>query len=363
MIDDDDLYKLKQNNKTFMSLTDVTEHIFDDTQISEVSTQKYLTVCQRAPKIRIKCLNYETVRVKLCELEYQQKNRSFCSLLLNECYSINQYEYDQFMPKEYIRICKYKNQEDLNKSIDFNRKLENSRNSNEILNQIHGYLSFISIIVSLIFLVITFFTYIIFKKLRSLPAWNIINLVIALFIAQFSFLVGSLCSSNPIVCFVVSIFSHYGFLAAFFWMNVIAFDLYRNFRLKSSHVILQSLSLKERLPKYLVYAWLTPFLIVCICLIIDLTIKIPADDTYFRPCYAGFLEGCTNYHKILVTQNESTSNETHPFYFLSSSNRTHLRNQSTLVESCVSNSPQVFLIKILSSTCWIQNGKKRKDDL
>lgn len=339
-----------------MSLVDVTEYIFDDKNSSEVYTQKYLTVCQRVPKIRVACLNHETVRVRLCELEYQEKNRSFCSLLLNECYSINQYEYDNLMPTEYIRICKYRNKQDLDKSIDFNKKLENARKSNEILNQIHGYLSFISIIVSLIFLVATFVTYLLFKQLRSLPTWNIINLVFALFIAQFTFLVGSLVSSNKDFCFVISIFSHYGFLAAFFWMNIIAFDLFRNFR---SNVILKTITLKERLPQYLVYGWVSPFLIVLICLIIDLTVKISMDDTYFRPCYAGYLEGCANFHKISLNQNDSFGlNET----LLLSNKTTRLKylkmnNQTTLIESCTSNLPQVYLIKILSSTCWIQNGK------
>lgn len=353
LLSDDEISKLKQVNKTFMSLTDVTEYIFDN-NVTEVFTQKFLTVCQRNPKIRTKCLNLETIRVRLCELEYQEKNRSQCSRLLNECYSINQYEYDNLMPKEYIRICKYKNREDLNKSIDFNKKLEHVRKSEEILNKVQGYFSLLSNLASLIFLLATLLTYVLFKELRNLPAWNIINLTVALIIAQGSFLVGSFVNSNRIICFIESIFAHYGFLAAFFWMNIIAFDLHRNFRKKSSHIILHFVTLKERLPKYLLYGWLSPLLIVLISIIIDLTVKLPMDDSYFKPCYAGFLEGCDNIRKMKLKDN-IIDNKNLVY------NKTSLKqskfNETSLIEPCYTNTPQVILVEILTSSCWIQNGK------
>ena len=79
LISDDDINRIKTGNKTIMSLHDVTEYIFDKNS-TDILTKMYLTVCQRNPKIRTMCINHETVRVKLCELNYQEINRSYCSL-------------------------------------------------------------------------------------------------------------------------------------------------------------------------------------------------------------------------------------------------------------------------------------------
>jgi hypothetical protein len=286
LISDDDINRIKKLNKTIMSLNDVTEYIFDKNS-TDILTQMYLTVCQRTPKIRIICINHETVRVRLCELKYEEKRRSYCYSLLNECYSINEYEYDEYLPTQFIRVCKYRDEEDYAKSLDFHAKLNSAKKSDEILNKISGFVSVVSIVISLFFLVATFTTYLLFKVLRNIPAWNVINLTAALIIAQSSFLIGSFVKEIKVFCFIEALLAHYGFLAAFFWMNVIAFDLHRNF--KSSHVILNTISLKERLPKYMVYAWLSPFLIVLASLSIDLAVKISIQDTFFRPCYAGKL--------------------------------------------------------------------------
>ena len=82
LISDDDINKIKTQNKTIMSLHDVTEFIFDKNS-TDVFTQLYLTVCERSPKIRVSCINHETVRVRLCEVDYQEKNRSYCLKLIN----------------------------------------------------------------------------------------------------------------------------------------------------------------------------------------------------------------------------------------------------------------------------------------
>jgi hypothetical protein len=357
LLSEKDISIIENLNKTFLSLHDITDYIFETNTTKEVYTQKYLTVCERHPKIRIKCLNLKTVRVRICELDYWTKNRSYCVSPLNECYSINQYEYDREKPNEYIRVCKYKNEQDLNKSLDLNLKLNEvkKQSSDAILTTIDGYVTFFSILISLIALIATLITYILFKQLRNLPAWNIINLVVALFLAQFSFLVGSLVSANPIFCFIQSIFSHYGFLAAFFWMNIIAFDLHRNFRKSNSNLMLKTISLKERLPKYLAYGWLSPLFIVLVSLIIDFSVKLSMDDSFFRPCYAGYLNGCVSYRRILF--NDSQLDESFVYNKTESNddddddlNRNGTFNQ---ISSC---SRQLFLVKILSSTCWIQNG-------
>ena len=155
---------------------------------------------------------------------------------------------------------------------------------------IAGWVSLILIILSISFMLATLLTYGLFKELRNIPGWNIINLTCALIFAESSFLVGSIYGNNyTLTCFIVAILTHYGFLASFFWMNVIAFDLYRNFRGKSSHVLIRMIQIRERLPNYALFGWVIPFIIVLISFLTDLFM---VDRTMFRPCYADFLNGC-----------------------------------------------------------------------
>lgn len=154
-----------------------------------------------------------------------------------------------------------------------------------------AWLSFILTLISTTLLIMCLVTYALFNELRNIPGWNIINLSMALTLAQLSFMLGSYVDDvSPIMCFFNSLTIHYGYLATFFWMNVIAFDLFRNFRDKASHVLIHSLTLKDRLPKYAFYGWLSPLAIVVLAVIVDLSLMNQSSP--YRPCYAGYLPGC-----------------------------------------------------------------------
>lgn len=155
-----------------------------------------------------------------------------------------------------------------------------------------AWLSFMLSLLSITLMIGCLITYALFVELRNIPGWNIINLTVALTIAQISFLLGSYLARLSTLCFINSLVVHYSYLASFFWMNVIAFDLYRNFRDKASHVLIQTVSINDRLPKYALYAWLAPLLIVASALIVDLSMINADYESRFRPCYAAFLPGC-----------------------------------------------------------------------
>ncbi len=186
---------------------------------------------------------------------------------------------------------------------------------------------------SIVFLLVTLATYALFKELRNLPAWNVINLVISLCIAQISFLTGSMVDQyDPLVCFIVALLTHYGFLTSFFWMNVISFDLWRNFRRKSSHVLLVMINIEKRLRKYLLYGWLGPMLIVLVSILFDIFYV----NSRLRPCYAMYLEGCQN-HKV----------------------RGPLKNVLNATNECPMNdlkNSNITFSKPLDRPCWLANG-------
>lgn len=250
-------------------------------------------------------------------------------LFSEECFSIDQYEYDEDDPKSYIRTCKIDLNQSHNHSVNFK-----AATVEDLSELIPGWVSLSASLISITAMIVSLATYLLFNELRNIPGWNIINLTLALTLAQSAFLSGSFFSDIDEVCFAISLLTHYGFMASFFWMNVIAFDFYRNFRKKSSYVLLLTLNVKDRLPKYVLHGWISPLVFVSFTLLCDFVLgETKVYGTTFRPCYADFLKGCA----------EDSLNELHLML-----NRHH----EDLNENCLERTSRVILLK----TCWIQNG-------
>ena len=88
-----------------------------------------------------------------------------------------------------------------------------------------GILTVIGIVLSLLGLLIALFTYSLFPRLRTNPGLGIMNLSVALFIAQLLFLVAPLAKGVDGLCEGLGSFQHYFWLATFLWMNVLSFDI------------------------------------------------------------------------------------------------------------------------------------------
>ncbi|CAF2809774.1 unnamed protein product [Rotaria sp. Silwood2] len=87
---------------------------------------------------------------------------------------------------------------------------------------------------------------------------------------------------------------HFFYLASFFWMNVMAFDLWKTFHKGFSLYIYE---IRERLPFYALYAWGMPVIIVLIGIILD------AKNARLKPCYGRFFRGC--YDVCFRTKNDT----------------------------------------------------------
>lgn len=311
-------YQLYLADFSQTNYSDVTSLIIDRNNLA-LEAAAILTVCDRAPKIRVNCDNFTIYRAKICEFTYHEHNRSFCWLMFkNKCYSINEYEYDLKEPDKYIRICQYIPNNTVHSHV-LGYMIKSSLPS--LTYKISSWFSLIANVISLICMILTLITYSLFPDLRNIPGWNLINLTLALSLAQFSFVMGSFFRQFNFTCFINAILAHYGFLASFFWMNVMAFDLYRNFRLKASHILLLSQRVSDRLPKYALYAWLCPLTIILPALIIDLSVQKPIYQVPFRPCYGLYLSGCKTVRNVLSKKNFCPSDD------------------------------------LISKSCWIQNGR------
>lgn len=68
---------------------------------------------------------------------------------------------------------------------------------------------------------------------------------------------------------------YFSFMAAFFWLSVISFDLWQNFRITGPIRIGQ----RKRFIMYSAYAWGVPFCLTCIVMIIQNSDL----DSYYKP--------------------------------------------------------------------------------
>ena len=121
------------------------------------------------------------------------------------------------------------------------------------------------------------------------------NLIIALMVAETLFLCQSLMIvTKPSVCLVFALGIHFFYLASFFWMNVMAYDLWKTFHKGFSLYVYE---IHERLPFYALYAWGVPVIIVVIGIVLD------AANAKLKPCYGRFFRGC--YDVCFRTKNDT----------------------------------------------------------
>lgn len=95
-----------------------------------------------------------------------------------------------------------------------------------------------------------------------------INLTCCLLIYHLVYLAGMRPSvkQHDQACYAVAVLLHYFLLTFFFWMNVIAYDLYKTFA--SSNMVAKAGDMKY-LPRYATYAYSIPLIIVLTCVTLD----------------------------------------------------------------------------------------------
>lgn len=239
--------------------------------IDSTSLQLF-NVCNRYPRIVGRCPDGQVMRIAMCEF-VQYKNNSIRMKRTGKLYTNKEYRYDEFRPDLYVVVCK--------------QPINNSTSQAKIygfLDKAPGFLSTIASILSIFALTITLLTFALFSSLRNLPGCNTINLIIALIFAQILFLCQSLfIMTRSSVCLMFAIGIHYFYLASFFWMNVMAFDLWKTFHKGFS---LYLYDIRERLPFYAAYAWGMPILFVLLGIILD------AANAPMKPCYGRYFRGC-----------------------------------------------------------------------
>ena len=94
---------------------------------------------------------------------------------------------------------------------------------------VQNYLSDVCLSISVICLVLHIGLHLALPKLRNLPGKNLLSLSCALFVAQTIFLTSIRSTSIGGLCAFLGALTHWSYLAAFFWMNVMGYDICRTF--------------------------------------------------------------------------------------------------------------------------------------
>ncbi|XP_022103571.1 uncharacterized protein LOC110986195 [Acanthaster planci] len=116
---------------------------------------------------------------------------------------------------------------------------------------------------------VTLLTYTVFPVLRKRSgSKSIMNLIVALLIAQLLLLVNGQATNIPWLCAVVSATAHYFWLAAFCWMNVLSLDLCYTFG--SIAKLQRSVSDKTIFLLYMMYAWGLPIIVIVPCIAVHI---------------------------------------------------------------------------------------------
>ena len=153
--------------------------------------------------------------------------------------------------------------------------------------------SVIGQIISIICLIILLTVYMILPQLRNIPGKNLMCLSASLLVAQILFLTAVGATDNRIFCTIISTVLHYSFLAAFCWINVMSFDIWRTFSQ-------DTVSLGNKRKKFLfysIYGWLTPFFTIIVSTIVNYA---PGVQQIYRPGYAEGLCWITERIALLI---------------------------------------------------------------
>ncbi|XP_076649673.1 putative G-protein coupled receptor Mth-like 3 isoform X2 [Halictus rubicundus] len=140
----------------------------------------------------------------------------------------------------------------------------------------------ISIMVSIPFFLATFLVYAIIPELRSLYGKTLMCYVACLVVAYTFLVLPNLFANFPVgICAALAFIIQFSFLASFFWLNVMCFDIWWTF---GGFRSLQG-SVKQRERKkfviYSIYAWGCASILTSVCAIMDFLPSVP--DHFIRP--------------------------------------------------------------------------------
>ena len=138
-------------------------------------------------------------------------------------------------------------------------------------NEALGYITFISFLFSILFLIFLLGTYTLFPQLRTLPGRNLMNFAASLLLFQIFWLPSNFTEvlSNKPTCMAMTIMEHYFLMASFVSMSVIAFHTFKVFARSLPAPKMSQGRERKLFCTYLALVWLLPGVFVGTCVVLD----------------------------------------------------------------------------------------------
>ncbi|XP_020912909.2 uncharacterized protein LOC110250642 [Exaiptasia diaphana] len=168
-----------------------------------------------------------------------------------------------------------------NRSLFVCENFSNRHSMIEKDERVSSILTLACMLMSIIGLLFVLVTYTLFAELRTTPGMNLINLSVAILLAQVLWIVGTWQTDKPMVCTAIAVLLHYFFLASFMWTSIIAFDTWRAFQSTNARCGLASSKRSKRLQllRYMAVGWVFVMVFVGACVILDTTEVVKAGYT------------------------------------------------------------------------------------
>ncbi|GAB6025737.1 hypothetical protein CHUAL_011720 [Chamberlinius hualienensis] len=139
-----------------------------------------------------------------------------------------------------------------------------------------AYLTLTCLGISLVCLVAHLFAFTQVPALRNLQGKDLASLCVALVVAYVTFIISQFQESvSNEMCTSVGVVLYYSFLASFFWMNSISFDVWRTLRLATSELRVSSGQQWQKFIIYSTYSWFGSALVVIAAIIVENSSYVP----------------------------------------------------------------------------------------
>ncbi|KFM81725.1 putative G-protein coupled receptor Mth-like 3, partial [Stegodyphus mimosarum] len=144
-------------------------------------------------------------------------------------------------------------------------------------SNVHYWLSVVTLSISVICLTLHLAVYAILKKLRNCPGKILMSLSASLLCGHLFLLLGPRFMEIYWLCYLNAVFTYFGYLSAFHWMSVMAFDIHKTFSMTQS----RNRNSKTFI-KYSLCSWISSASILLISITVDNVLK---ENNEFRPRY------------------------------------------------------------------------------
>ena len=150
--------------------------------------------------------------------------------------------------------------------------------------QYMGYITAVGLGVSIVFLVLHLLAFLVVPDLQNLSGKNLASLCVALLLANISFISGQRITTGTRSCAASGIVTYYGYLASFFWMLTMAFDIWRTLKIATFELRVSSGKQWKKFIVYSIWSWMAPLILMIAAVVTDIS-PSGTVNVYIRPFF------------------------------------------------------------------------------